>query len=45
VAGTVWVTQEGDARDHVLQACDELLVDRRGLVAIQALGPSEIAIV
>lgn len=36
-AGTVWITQEGDARDIVLQAGQSFTLDRPGLTLISAL--------
>jgi hypothetical protein len=38
--GTVWVTEEGDARDHIVNAGEALVVGRPGLTLVQALTPS-----
>ena len=42
--GTVWVTEEGDARDHVIGPGDALVVARPGRTLVQALKPSWISI-
>lgn len=36
--GSVWLTREGDASDHVLQAGEALRMEGPGLVVVQALG-------
>lgn len=38
VAGTVWITLDGDTRDIVLSAGDSFQVDRRAGVLLYALG-------
>jgi hypothetical protein len=43
-AGTVWVTEEGEARDHVVDAGDTLVVARPGRTVVQALKPAWISL-
>ena len=43
--GVVWITQERDAIDHVLQEGDILLVTLPGLVLLQAMEPASVTIV
>ena len=43
--GTVWVTEEGEGRDHVVGAGDTLVVARPGRTVVQALRPAWIALV
>lgn len=43
-AGTVWVTEEGEARDHVVEAGDALVVARPGRTVVQALRPAWISL-
>ena len=40
--GSLWVTQEGDIRDYLLEDGDAFLVTRPGLVLVRALKPSRI---
>lgn len=40
--GTVLVTREGDAEDHLLERGDEVLVTCRGLVVAWALTPAAL---
>jgi hypothetical protein len=42
--GTVWVTEEGDTRDHVVGPGDTLVVARPGRTLVQALKPSWISL-
>jgi len=37
LSGSLWLTQEGDPRDVVLEAGDEALIDRDGLSLLHAL--------
>ena len=39
-SGTLWVTQEGDPRDHVLHIGDELRIAMPGPIVIQAFTPA-----
>ena len=42
--GTVWVTEEGDSRDHVVGPGDALVVARPGRTIVQALKASWISL-
>ena len=42
--GTVWVTEEGDSRDHLVGPGDAMLVARPGRTLVQALKPSWISL-
>ncbi len=42
LSGMVWVTQEGDSRDYILERGDTFRVERRGAVAVQALSSARI---
>ena len=42
--GSVWVTEEGEARDHVVGAGDALVVARPGRTVVQALQRSWISL-
>jgi hypothetical protein len=44
VRGTLWLTQSGDAIDHVLGEGETFEVTSRGRVVIQALDPSRVRI-
>jgi hypothetical protein len=37
LSGTLWLTQEGDARDLILEAGDEFCIERDGLSVVSAL--------
>jgi hypothetical protein len=40
ISGCLWVTQEGDSDDHILQAGESIGFAGRGLVVTSALRPS-----
>ena len=40
--GSMWVTQEGDIRDYVLEEGDAFLVTLHGLVLVRALTPARL---
>ncbi|HXR58446.1 MAG TPA: DUF2917 domain-containing protein [Burkholderiales bacterium] len=40
LAGAIWITQDGDLRDTVLEAGAEFVFDRPGLAILQPLGGS-----
>ncbi len=42
--GEVWITQEGDHRDIILQAGQGYRVEKRGLVIVQAIGGARILV-
>jgi hypothetical protein len=42
--GSVWVTEEGEPRDHVIGPGDQLVVARPGRTLVQALQPSWISL-
>jgi hypothetical protein len=44
VAGAVWVTQDRDARDVVLQPGEQFTLDRPGLSVLEALEPSRVVV-
>lgn len=41
-SGRLWVTQDGDPRDHVVDAGESLRFDRDGLVIMQALADARL---
>lgn len=45
VAGALWLTQQGDARDIVLEAGDDFVLDRNGLSVLIPLGPGPVRLV
>jgi hypothetical protein len=40
VAGAVWVSQDGDPIDHILNPGERFLVTRRGQVVVESFGDS-----
>ncbi len=42
--GEVWITQESDHRDIILQAGQGYRVEKRGLVIVQAIGGAKILV-
>jgi Protein of unknown function (DUF2917) len=42
--GAVWVTEEGDVKDHIVRPGDTLTVAHPGRTVVQALQPSWISI-
>jgi len=40
--GTVWLTEEGDARDHFLQRGDRHRIRGAGVVVMEALGDARL---
>jgi hypothetical protein len=43
-AGTVWITEEADFKDHIVGPGDTRVVQRNGRTVIQALQPAWIAL-
>jgi hypothetical protein len=42
--GTLWITQEGDARDVVIGAGERFVVDRDGLTIVEALDAAKLVL-
>jgi hypothetical protein len=42
LSGTLWITQEGDLKDYVLEAGQNFWVTRPGTVIVQALDKAQI---
>ena len=42
--GTVWITEEGEARDFVVGPGEAFLVTRRGRTLVQAMAPAHVAL-
>jgi hypothetical protein len=42
--GQVWMTREGDSRDHFLGVEDTLTSREPGLVCVQAIAPSQLLV-
>jgi hypothetical protein len=43
-SGTVWITEEGGHKDHVVGPGDSLVIARPGRTVVQALRPAWISI-
>ena len=44
LSGTVWLTQEGERRDIVLEAGDEALIEHAGLSLLSALSDTHFVV-
>jgi hypothetical protein len=44
LAGTLWITQQGDRRDLILEAGDDALIERDGLTLITALADARFVL-
>ena len=44
VAGRLWLTQEGDLQDHLLQAGDVFITAHAGLILVSALENSRVEV-
>jgi hypothetical protein len=44
LAGTVWITQDWDSRDIVLNANEQFVLDRKGAALLWPLGDTEICV-
>ena len=44
VRGSVWITQNGDRKDHYLPATRTFTLDRPGLALVQAVQPAELVV-
>ncbi|BDV41099.1 hypothetical protein GURASL_00220 [Geotalea uraniireducens] len=44
LAGVLWITQEGDATDHLVEAGGQFTVERQGLVLVEARRDAQLAI-
>ena len=42
--GEVWITQEGDHRDIIIEAGQGYRVEKRGLLIVQAIGSARILV-
>lgn len=43
--GILWITQEGDLKDYILEAGKRYVIARRGSVVVQALSDARLRIV
>jgi hypothetical protein len=44
LSGQVWMTREGDSRDHFLRGEDTCTSREPGLVCVQAMAPSQLRV-
>jgi Protein of unknown function (DUF2917) len=44
LTGTLWITQQGDARDIVLEAGDDALIEHDGLTLVTALADARFVL-
>lgn len=44
IAGSVWITQDGDIRDIVLNAGDSFTLDRDGMALLSPLGEARFSV-
>lgn len=44
LAGSVWITQDGDIRDVVLEAGESLTLDRKGPALLSPLGEAKLCV-
>jgi hypothetical protein len=42
--GTLWVTQEGDPKDYILEPGQRLVVTRRGTLVVQAFSDARLRV-
>ena len=42
--GTLWVTEEGEARDHIVEPGATFLIARAGRTVVQAMEPASISL-
>ncbi len=42
--GAIWITQDGDLRDHVIEAGEMFLISQPGKVIVQALADARLQI-
>lgn len=43
-SGALWVTQEGDFEDHFLDPGEKFVINREGLIVVQALEDARVGI-
>ena len=43
-SGAVWITEEGDPKDHIVESGSSRIVVHGGRTVVQALAPSVVAI-
>ncbi|HEU0203198.1 MAG TPA: DUF2917 domain-containing protein [Burkholderiaceae bacterium] len=44
VRGTLWITQDNDARDIVLEAGERFVLDRDGMALVQAIDSADVCL-